>query len=359
MTMKPWVRRASSVLAAAAAVVVATASPASAHTVGGVQATNYRSEITGIAPPVPGLTVRLRDLGRRMEVVNDTDQELVILGYQNEPYLRVGPSGVFENRRSPSLYQNRVSAASSSTLTSLPPEADPSAPPEWRRRSGARTVSWNDHRTRWEGADPPGVKSKPGLAQTVVPRWTVNMVHGSTSVAVTGRVRWLPGPAAAPWLVALAVLFGLTFALGATRWWPGLLSGALAILLAADVVRLYGAATASGGPLLTGLLKAFLAGLLEVMALGAGVWAVGAVQQRRAVGLYATMAVGVVIGFISGVGDLLNLAYSQVPSALPPAAARAAVVVCLGVGFGLVGGSLLALRQLGATMPVGAGASRP
>jgi hypothetical protein len=75
------------------------------------------------------------------------------------------------------------------------------------------------------------------------------------------------------------------------------------------------------------------------------------VQRGRAVGLYAAMAVGVAIGFVSGVGDLLNLAYSQVPSALPTAAARAAVVVCLGVGFGLVGASFLALRQLGPLLP--------
>jgi hypothetical protein len=344
---RAWLARAATVAAAAAAVLVATAAPASAHTIGGVQATNYRTQITGVTPPVPGVTIRIRDLGRRVELVNHTAGDVVILGYQDEPYLRVGPAGVFENRRSPSLYQNKVTTGTA-TVTSLPPQADPSAPPQWHRTSGGRTVSWRDHRVRWEGADPPGVQSNPGLTQIVVPRWSFTLLHGTDRVTVTGAISWVPGPAAAPWLLPMLALFALIFAAGATRWWPALLSGALAVLLAGDVVRLYGAATQGGGSVVAGLLKAFLFGLLEVLAWVGGVWAIGAVQERRAVGLYAAMAVGVVIGFVSGVGDLLNLAYSQVPTALPVAAARAAVVVCIGVGFGLVGGSFLALRRLGA-----------
>jgi hypothetical protein len=348
--MKTWARRAATVLAAAGTVLLASAQPASAHTIGGVQATNYRSHITSVTPPVPGVTIRLRDLGRRVELVNHTSQDVVILGYQDEPYLRVGPAGVFENRRSPSLYQNKVTTGTS-TITPLPPQANPTAPPDWHRRGGGRTVSWRDQRVRWEGADPPGVRSNPGLTQIVLPRWSFNFLHGTDRVTVAGSISWVPGPAAAPWLLPMLALFGLVFAAGVTRWWPGLLSGALAVLLAADIVRLYGAATQGGGSVVAGLLKAFLFGLLEVLAWVAGVWAIGAVQERRAVGLYAAMAVGVVIGFVSGVGDLLNLAYSQVPTALPVAAARAAVVVCIGVGFGLVGASFLALRRLGAESP--------
>jgi hypothetical protein len=139
------------------------------------------------------------------------------------------------------------------------------------------------------------------------------------------------------------------------------LSGALAVLLAVDAVRLYGAATASGDSVVSGLLEALVFGILEVAAWAGGVWAVGALQQRKAVGAYAAMAVGLVIGFISGVGDLLNLAYSQVPTAIPVSYARFAVAVCLGIGFGLVGGGFLALRQLGvsAAAPAGVGAGKP
>jgi hypothetical protein len=349
--MKTTLGRLALALAGVFTVLVASAPAAAAHTIGGVQATNYRSEITAITPSVPGLTIRIRDLGRRLELVNHTSQDVTVLGYQNEPYLRVGRSGIYENRRSPSLYQNKLTTRSVSQLTALPPQADPNAAPQWHRRSGGRTVSWPDHRVRWEGPDPQGVKANPGLAQTVVSRWNVPLLHGQDSVVVTGRISWVPGPAATPWLLAVGTLFALILAFGATRWWPGLLSGALAGLLAVDAVRLFGAATAGGGSTLSGLLKALLLGVLEVMAWVAGVWAVGAIQERRAAGLYAAMAVGVALGFVSGVGDVLNLAYSQVPSALPTFAARAAVVVCLGVAFGLVGGGLLAVRRLGPGPP--------
>jgi hypothetical protein len=351
--MRALVWRLTAVLATAGALLVASAAPASAHTIGGVQATNYYSQITGVTPPVPGLTLKIRDLGRRIQLFNKTDSDVVVLGYQGEPYLRIGPSGVFENRRSPSLYQNKVTTGSASALVTLPPEADPNAAPDWHRRGGGDSVSWRDHRTRWEGADPPGVAANPGQAQVVVARWTISLLAGSSQqpVTVAGRISWIPGPAATPWLAAVVVAFVVTFALGASRRWPVLLSAALAVLLAGDVVRLYGAATQGGGSVIGGLAKALLFGILEVSAWAAGVWAIGALQRGRAVGLYAAMAVGVAIGFVSGVGDLLNLAYSQVPSALPTTAARAAVVVCLGVGFGLVGASFLALRQLGPLLP--------
>lgn len=343
-------------LGAAAAALIATASPASAHTIGGVAATNYRSAIVGLTPPTPGVVVRIRDLGRRLELENRTSGDVVVQGYQNEPYLRVGPAGVFENVRSPSLYQNKITTGATQ-LVQLPEIADPTAPPEWRRRGGGETVSWRDHRARWEGSDPPSVRANPGVAQTVVAQWTINLQQISsdgaqpTAILVTGRIDWVPGPAVWPWFLATAVLFAAGIAAGVVSRWSTAVSALLAVFLAVDMVRLYGSATQGGGSVLGGLAKALVFGILEVMAWGAGAWAIGAIQQKKAVGLYAVMAVGLAIGFISGVGDLLNLAYSQVPSALPVVVARAAVAACLGLGFGLVAGGFAALRKLGPLVP--------
>lgn len=345
-------RRAAAALMAVVACGIVAAPPASAHTIGGVAATNYRSEIMSITPAAPGVILRIRDLGRRLELENRTTDDVVVQGYQGEPYLRVGPAGVFENVRSPSLYQNKITTGSAA-LVQLPPEADPTAPPDWHRRGGGSTVSWRDHRVRWEGADPPAVRANPGIAQTVVPRWTVDLRKGADQapIAIAGRISWVPGPAAWPWFLSTLVLFGLAFVAGMTKRWSAALSGLLALFLAVDMVRLFGSATQGGGSVLGGLLKALVFGVLEVMAWAAGIWAIGAIQQRRAVGLYAAMAVGLSIGFVSGVGDLLNLAYSQVPTALPVFVARAAVAICLGAGFGLVAGSFVALRKLGPILP--------
>src|SRR2546421_5218325 len=105
--------------------VVMGASPASAHTITGVAPTDYRSEILGVNPRLPGVSVRLLDLGNRVELTNTGAVDVVVFGYQGEPYLRVGPSGVFENRRSPSVALNRVTATRTSTSTTAvaPPSA--------------------------------------------------------------------------------------------------------------------------------------------------------------------------------------------------------------------------------------------
>jgi hypothetical protein len=88
------------VLAAALGAVVVSAQPASAHGVGGVQPSNFETTVDGTTPRVRGLTVQPVDLGNELELRNDSGVEVVVLGYQGEPYLRVGPGGVFENRRS-------------------------------------------------------------------------------------------------------------------------------------------------------------------------------------------------------------------------------------------------------------------
>ncbi|MCU1485651.1 MAG: hypothetical protein JWN67_2397, partial [Actinomycetia bacterium] len=83
------------------AVVVCGAAPASAHT-GQVAATDYRAGITRAT----GLDVRLVEAGGRVELTNRSSHELTVLGYEDEPYLRIGRDGVFENRRSPATYLN-------------------------------------------------------------------------------------------------------------------------------------------------------------------------------------------------------------------------------------------------------------
>jgi hypothetical protein len=104
---------------------VAPAAPASAHTVGGASPTNLRSEITRVTPPLHGVEVNVVEAGNRLELVNTSAADVVVAVYQGEPYLRVGPSGVFENVHSPATYLNRTRKGG----TVLPPRADATAAP--------------------------------------------------------------------------------------------------------------------------------------------------------------------------------------------------------------------------------------
>ena len=88
-------------MALALATVCVAASPAAAHGVGGREPTNVRSRIISVTPQLAGLQVTLIEDGERVELTNRGPTEVTVLGYDDEPYLRVGPDGVFENTRSP------------------------------------------------------------------------------------------------------------------------------------------------------------------------------------------------------------------------------------------------------------------
>jgi hypothetical protein len=331
------------VAAAAMACVVLTAAPASAHTLTGVPPTNYRSEIVAVDPPQPGLHVRLLDLGRRIRLVNAGPTDVVVLGYQGEPYLRVGPGGVFENRRSPSLYQNRAGAGPT-TATTLPPQADPGAPPEWHRISTGHTATWRDRRTRWEGADPPEVRQAPGAAQVVVPTWAVDLRRGDIPVRVDGRITWVPGPSPWPWLLAAAGLAAGCVALLRWRHWAPALSACLAVVVALDVVRNVGVAMAPAGSPAVVVGTVMIGGMLSVVAWVVGAWAVGALQEGRDTAVLAAGGVGFFVALYS-VSDFSVLRRSQVPQAFSTTFARAAVTGSLGLGAGLALAAVVVARR--------------
>ncbi len=165
-------RRAALILTALVlGIVGVTAAPASAHGLGGLTPTNYQSVLRSVSPRVPALHVRVTDLGTKVELTNDGAREVVVLGYAGEPYLRVGPKGVFENVRSPATYLNR-----STTITGSPPKsADAKATPVWRHVSTGTTASWHDHRAHFMGGDdPPEVVRHPDQRR-VVDNWVIPM----------------------------------------------------------------------------------------------------------------------------------------------------------------------------------------
>jgi hypothetical protein len=118
------------------------AAPAGAHGVGGLKPTDYEVRLTSIEPRVAGVSIVVVDLGQRLQLTNTSGRDVTVLGYAGEPYLRVGPTGVYENTRSPATYLNQTFQ-----LTTAPPAiADANASPHWERISDGDTVRWHDHR---------------------------------------------------------------------------------------------------------------------------------------------------------------------------------------------------------------------
>jgi len=327
-------------MAAAALLAGLGATPAAAHAVGGAQASNYQTRILTVEPAVPGLRIEVIDAGARLQVRNTTSQVVTVLGYAGEPYLRIGPDGVFENRRSPATYLNRV------RVNPAPPPADANADaaPDWRHVGDGDTAVWHDHRAHWMGAtDPPQVKAAPNRRQAVVPAWQVDLLAGGQPVRVTGDLRWVPGPTPWPWVaVAIGCLLGV-LAAARHRRWPQLLAGLTGLLIVIDIVHTAGiwAGTSASAASKIGASYLSLAGWILG---GVAIWRLLGDHPRRA-SIYLLTA-AVLMADIGGIGDLASLYRSQLAVALPNPLTRALVATTLGLGIGLAVTALVHARQL-------------
>ena len=323
-------RRALAVVVTALVGLIALAPPASAHTVSGVGATNWRTTIGPLSPALPGLTVRVVENGSRLELVNH-GPDVVVFGYQGEPYLRVGPAGVFINTRSPAAYLN-----CSRTGCPVPATADATARPEWQRFSTGQTVRWHDHRIHWMGQQlPPDVARAPGVAHTEF-RWTVSLAQGTTAIAATGALTWVPGTSALPWL-ALALI--LAAGVAVARSWRAL-AVAAGVVTAVDLAHAIGVAWFWAGGWVVKVAQ-----LLEGSSYQLPGWILGALAVRlllrgRSRGRPAAVIAGASALVFTGLLDVTVLSRSEAPFAGPIGIDRVAVAACLGLGLGVVAGGM-------------------
>jgi hypothetical protein len=315
-------------------VVVGGAGPAQAHVVGvGGRASNYRTEVLHVTPPAAGLTVRVLEAGNQLALTNRSGQEVVVLGYRSEPYLRIGPTGVYENRRSPSAYANRFANAPSR----IPPELDPAAPPRWRRIRKEPDAVWHDHRTHWSGPDPPAVTADRGHRQVVVRNWQIPLRLGQRTALIEGDIVWVPGPSPWPWVLLALVAFAVVPAVNWRRR-LGLLALLVVVAVAADVVHTAGAFAASTAPVLA---KAYAA-IISVVGWVAAILAVWQLRRGRLqAGRILLLLAGTFLAFAGALPDVGALASSQLVSTLDPALTRATIALTLGLGLGMLAASLL------------------
>lgn len=326
-----------------------TAPAASAHSVSGVSATNFRTELRSVSPEVPGLTMRVIETGSRFELENRSGEEVLVFGYSKEPYLRVGPEGVFENTRSPATYLNR----SRRGILAPPTNADPTAEPEWRKVSSDPVARWHDHRIHWMGnQDPPAVRRDPGRRHVVIPDWMVEMRRGATTVAARGDLVWVPGPSPFPWLIVALLLAAGVLALALRPAWATALAAATTVLVAVDAFHAIGVGLANAGSVGTRLSKTLAGSYYSFPAWFVAGLGVYWLTRRRSEGAAAVAVSAAVMGLAGGFADLTNLTRSQVPFAWATSLVRLAVAVTIGLGVGVFAGAVLNFRRT--AFPVGA-----
>lgn len=331
-------RRATLLVLGIGLLVLGWSTPAGAHGVGGIEATNFETTIRGVSPSIPGVEVRTVDIGEKIELRNDGRREVVVIGYEREPYLRIGPDGVWENRSSPAVYLNR----SLRPERAAPARYDADAPPDWRKISSSPIARWHDHRAHWmDDADPPAVSRDPGRRHVVIEDWSIPLRVDGARHAIRGDVVWVPPPSPWPWIGLAAVLGVGLVVLSRTRCWAGAMTVALATLVVSETVHLIGSWNASTDSVASRLAASIYSIGGIAMAVLALIW------LRRRDPWSATPAVllaGMFMLVAGGLADLTSLTRSLVPTTLPPGLARLTVTLALGLGAGLVVAAALRLR---------------
>ncbi|MEH0933642.1 hypothetical protein V6U80_00535 [Micromonospora sp. CPCC 205543] len=348
-------RRAGLVLTAALLTVLTLAAPAVAHGADAPDGTDYRTAVTGLTPARPGLTVRAVETGARLELVNHTGRTVEVIGYSGEPYLRVGPDGVFENTRSPATYLNRTLAGA----TTLPPEADPAAAPRWRRVTDDDRVRWHDQRAQWRQPGPPARVAADPTREHRVRDWVVPLRDGAEPLEVRGTVDWVPPPDPYPWWVAAALGF---LVVGAAGLLPagsaagvralGAVGAVLALGGVAAVALVVGRELDAGAEGLGGVLAGLLSGQMWALLTGLGALAAGGYAlARRPAADFALALAGACLALFVGAANTAVLARAVVPVPWPATGARLLVTLVLAAGAGAVGAGVLRLHAAGRTTP--------
>ena len=314
------------------------APPASAHSVSGVSATNFQTTLRSVSPTVPGLEVKVVEAGSRLEAENRSGQELLVLGYKGEPYLRVGPEGVFQNKLSPATYIN-----ASRKGGTPPPEAEQAkvGDTDWEKVSSEPIARWHDHRIHWMGnINPPEVRNDPDKRHVIKmnandPQWSVPMRHGTQDIAAKGDLVWEPGPSPLPWFALIAASLAVVVVLGRRPGWAASLAMVTAVLLAVDAFHVLGLGLANAGELGSRLTKSITQSPFQPLAWAVGILAIVWLRRGRTDGLSLAAVAGLQIAFLGGVADLGNLSRSEVPFGFAADLARLAVALSVGLGFGL------------------------
>jgi hypothetical protein len=174
-------------LALIAAVVLLSTSPAWAHGEGG-KATGFGSTVEGVTPTAPGLLLEVLDGDDRLFLRNGTGREVIVLGYDGEPYLRFDSGSVYRNVLSPAVYLNADRYAQGE----VPASADPEAAPVWRRIRLGHSYEWHDHRIQWMSTIAPDeVRADPDASHHVFD-WRVPITVGGRPAAITGSLDYAP-----------------------------------------------------------------------------------------------------------------------------------------------------------------------
>lgn len=346
--MSRLLSRATTVLGLVVVMSVAGTGLASAHPVPvGVDPSNWRSSVTKVDPHVAGLSIRLGDDAQRLTVSVAGPVDLVVLGYDDEPFVRVNAQGVWLNQRSTTTW----SVAGPSAVQ--PGDVDDHARPRWTQVSQVPSWRWHDARTHWPGYEvPPPVQRHPERRQ-FVEAWFVPIVVNGTTGLVTGRLDWVPGPNPAPGAALILGPLAALVATGLARRWRLAAATALVTVTVVDVVHAAGMVAGRIGGTWTRLAALPDHGVPNLLLWVGLLVCAAAILRRRhlTAALYAAAMLAATVFLADGVPSVALVWRSQAITGLPVMVDRYLVAVLTGASLGLLIATVLLICRLDRRTP--------
>ncbi len=311
-------RPAAVALAVIGAIAMLTAFPVAARAHGPVApiASSYEAKVDQ-APA--GLDARVVDGDQRMWLRVPHGETVVVLDYRGAPYVRFSRSGVAVNHNSSIYYLNQT------PFPQVPPaNLTRSTAPNWHRVSGADEYGWHDGRLHALAT----VARSPG--QHYVGRWSIPVLVNGRASSISGGL-WHADDPSIVWFWPIAVLLACVLAAWRVRraQIDELVARVLAFAALAGVA-VGGIARQLHGRPTVGTFQ--LIGLVLILAFVA--WALGRLLFRRP-GYFYFLVVAVA-ALWQGAELFPTLRNGFVLAAVPALVARAAAVLCLGTGAGLL-----------------------
>jgi hypothetical protein len=160
-------------------------------TEGGGDGPYYHSEIVAVEPAIPGVSVTIDHAGEVLTVTNRGDRTVIVRGYGDEEFLKIGPRGVAENVTSmtSALNSGRIEDEEVAAQLAAAQRAGVETP-VWERQHDQSRAAWHDLRTSWSADErPPSVRKDP-YADHEVATWAIPIQVGKDVALVRGRVLW-------------------------------------------------------------------------------------------------------------------------------------------------------------------------
>ena len=300
---------------------------------------DYSSEVTAIEPDPGGFTIETTGGDAFLSLSVDEGTEVIVEGYQGEPYLRFNADGTVErNLNSQATYINDARFGGGDLIPDrLVGDAAADLEPDWEQIATNGAYAWHDHRTHLMTPDPPVDRG-----ESFAWLGPVLLEVDGQPVTVTGEITYHEAVSPLLWFaLALLALVGLgVFGNRLPDRVPAVLVAVVGVLAAGVAWVGYTSLPSGAGASIVPVVVAVVAVVLALVA--------AAVERLRMVGL---LAAGVFLA-TWGVFRLAVLSNPVLPTDVPFAFERLVTALALGVGVGAVVTAFRSGALTGALMPL-------